>query len=80
VGSENFDDHSISPSVISSEVEIVLLRVIVVGDRKTNHYMCVGASGLRACVSDTSCLRDAYAITSRCFYAGLVIRQDLPVW
>jgi hypothetical protein len=52
------NDHSTSPEVVSSEVEMVLLRDIVVADWKTNHYMCIGAFELRAFLSDASCLRD----------------------
>jgi hypothetical protein len=58
VENEGLNDHSISSKIVSSEVEMVLLRDIVVADRKTNHYMCIGAFGLRAFLSDASCLRD----------------------
>jgi hypothetical protein len=58
VETEGLNDHSISLRVVSSEEEMILLKKIVVADWKTNHYMCIGAFGFRAFLSDASCLRD----------------------
>jgi hypothetical protein len=61
----SFDDHPMSSRVGSLEVEMVLLRNVVVADRTANHYMCIGAFGLSACVSNASCLRDHVPLSLR---------------